>query len=840
MLKAARRPRAGGSSGGSSATQRSTPSTRYPAGFFLLSASGLLFEVALTRLCSAALSYHLTFLVVGAALLGTGAGGTWVALRPGSATTQAASGRRLAQLALGAALAIAAAGAAFSWTPLRGLGGAGALLAVVAAYPLLALPYGLQGAAMALALRDTTQGARRGIPSTLYGAALLGAAAGALAAVPVMDAVSPPWAVSIAAGLSVIAAALFARLRTELAWAMLVAVVALAGAAVRPHEPNVLATKPLARYLDTVLYPDATHSFTHWDGTSRVDVFQAPGVSLLWDSPGGPAGDLPEMRGMTIDGDALTAVLAGDFGQAGTAARRLPASLPFAIAPRERVLVIGPGGGLDVEAALAYGAKRVDAVEVNGGVAAVMLGPMASFTDNVYGRPGVRLVVEDGRSFLRRAAARGELYDAIVLTAVDSWAAVAGGAYSLAESYLYTQEAFAEYYDRLNPDGVVAISRWYAPPASEIHRLAQLAQRAVAREAGEASRQAVALRAGALGTLVVRRGSFTEVEAERARAFARTNRYALTYDPSTGGPDAELSAVLSGIPPTALPRPPTDDRPFFFDATPWQRVLTGGAGQLPQGHAVLLVTLVQSLCLVVATILLPLRRLARTITVPGRAASIYTAAAYFSLAGLGFALAQVALLQRYQLLLGHPSRAMAVVLTGMLAGAGLGSLMLGKTSLGPVLGAGAAALALHAGLWHAIHPALAAWEEAPRALVALLTVAAASVPLGAAVPAGLAHFAPPVASAGATSSWAPWAWGINAAAGVLGVSLAMMLAMDLGLTAVLGIAGLCYLGAALLAWQKGGVTGAARPAVTATGGAVDRPPARRTTRGAARAKIRYA
>lgn len=838
---------------------------RRQSGLFFLSASGLLFEVALTRLCSAALSYHLTFLVVGAALLGGGAGGVWVALRYSRPGLAAPDGRLLARLALGGALAIAVVGVAFSWVPLRALGSAGALISVLAVYPLVALPFAFQSAVLALALREAAGRAGAGGParqvgtsvSSLYGSSLLGGSTGVLLAGPMMDAAGPPWAVALAAGISIVGAGTLHRLRVETVWATGVAVLALAGAAVRPHEPNVLAMKPLAAYLDPVLYPEATHSFTRWDSTSRIDVFEVPGVSLLWDAPGGRAVGLPEMRGLTIDGDALTAVVSGEFGQAGVPARRQPSSVPYAMAPRERVLVIGPGGGIDVEAALAYGARRVDAVEVNPGVAAVMLGPMAGFTDNIYRRPGVRLVVEDGRSFLRRAAARGERYDVIVLTAVDSWAAVAGGAYSLAESFLYTREAFAQYYDRLQPDGVLAISRWYDPPAREIHRLAHLAQLVVARDGGDAARQSLVLRTGGMGTLAVRRGAFPTAEVERARGFARGAGYAIAYDPSTGGPDAELSTILSGLAPAGGQRPPSDDRPYFFDTTPWWSLHAGPLwGQpLPQGHAVLLVALVQSLCIAVAAIVLPLRRLRSATAGSGVATGTptWSAASYFALVGVGFSLAEMALLPRYQLLLGQPTRATVVVLGGMLAGAGIGSLVFGRGRPGPALTIGAAALATHALGWHVLAPAVSTWDEAPRMLGALLAALVLAVPLGAAVPAGLRYMrresVSQEGSGGAegrdgtdrfgTDAWVPWAWGINAAAGVLGFTLAQMLAMDLGLTVVLALAGVCYLAAAWIATRltRPGTRGVPVPA---TGGRrIDNVSARRTNRGAKRVKIRY-
>src|SRR5687768_2454486 len=71
--------------------------TRTAVAVFLLSCSALLFQVAQTRLFSATLGYHLTFVAVSIALLGVGAGAAAATLidgRPGGPRTS-----RLAALA---------------------------------------------------------------------------------------------------------------------------------------------------------------------------------------------------------------------------------------------------------------------------------------------------------------------------------------------------------------------------------------------------------------------------------------------------------------------------------------------------------------------------------------------------------------------------------------------------------------------------------------------------------------------------------------------------------------------------------------------------------------------
>jgi spermidine synthase len=60
--------------------------------------------------------------------------------------------------------------------------------------------------------------------------------------------------------------------------------------------------------------------------------------------------------------------------------------------------------------------------------------PFLRFSGRLYQQPGVRLFLDDGRSFLRRP---GEPFDLIVATMVHTWAATAARAFALTENNLY-------------------------------------------------------------------------------------------------------------------------------------------------------------------------------------------------------------------------------------------------------------------------------------------------------------------------------------------------------------------------------------------------------------------
>src|SRR5207247_2017797 len=123
---------------------------------------------------------------------------------------------------------------------------------------------------------------------------------------------------------------------------------------------------------------------------------------------------------------------------------------------------------------LVFGASNVDGVEINPIIAAdVMRNRFRDFSGGIYTNPRVRIVVDDGRSFVRRTPDR---YDVIQASLVDTWAATAAGAYTLTENTLYTVEAFNDYLDHLTDDGVLTITRWVFDGL----RLVSLAQEACA------------------------------------------------------------------------------------------------------------------------------------------------------------------------------------------------------------------------------------------------------------------------------------------------------------------------------------------------------------------------
>jgi SAM-dependent methyltransferase len=182
-----------------------------------------------------------------------------------------------------------------------------------------------------------------------------------------------------------------------------------------------------------------------WSPYYRIDYDAAPlhkiGVNLIGHQQM-VSRDHPEAPGFAY---ALTYLLNRDAQrQAGQTPR-----------PFDDVLIIGAGSGNDVSRALQWGARHVDAVEIDPVIQ--QLGA-CDHPDRPYQDPRVSVHLDDGRNFLRSTQHQ---YDLIVYAVVDSLVLHSSYSNIRLESYLFTREAFADVRRRLKPGGVFAMYNYY-------------------------------------------------------------------------------------------------------------------------------------------------------------------------------------------------------------------------------------------------------------------------------------------------------------------------------------------------------------------------------------------
>lgn len=161
---------------------------------------------------------------------------------------------------------------------------------------------------------------------------------------------------------------------------------------------------------------------------------------------------------------------------------------------------------------------------------------------------------------------------------------------------------------------------------------------------------------------------------------------------------------------------------------------------------------------------------------------------YFTCLGISFIFVEIALMQRFALLLGHPARSLAMVLAALLLFAGLGSYFRGVFRIPLHVGISLAVVAiLVAALGYpAIVHAILGWPLWQRGLMTVLLVAPLGFFMGMPFPEGIRR----VAQHGKDA--VPWMWGVNGGATVLGSVLAIILAMAANFTTVFVIAACGY------------------------------------------------
>lgn len=746
-------------------------------GLAAVSAATLAYEIVLTRLFSIAHGYHFAFLAVSLGLLGFGASGTALALAP-----RAARGLSLRLLSLGGSLSLVGGYLVANRVPFDPyrIAAERSQLWLLAGYLLaLAAPFFLVGLVQGLALTAWPERAGR-----LYAAALAGSGVGCLVALGALSVMSGPRAVVLAALVAACGAVAFGgRLLGAAAVAALGLLLWLAPGWL---DLRLSPYKPLSQLLT---HPDARVVRTESSALSRIDVVEsrtvrsAPGLSLAYEGP------LPRQLGVVVDGDTTLALTSrGSVTPAFLEA--LPTSLPYRLRPRPRVLVLEPGGGLDVLLALEKGARSVVAVEDNPSLAELV---------ELYDDPRVRLVEASPRAYLARTRER---FDVVQISLSENFRAVTAGAFSLTETYLLTEEAFRALLDRLAPDGLLVVHRWLQLPPTEELRAAALV---VAARPGIGL---VALRSFSTMLIVAKREPFSGRELRAIRSFAGANRFDLVHVPGLTRPEANRFNVLrndryfaafQGLladPAGFADRyeydvaPPTDDRPFFFHFFKWEqtpdvlRLLGktwqpfGGAGYLIVLALLVLVSAL-ALALVAVPVAVVLRRGAR--------AGWLSPTVYFGGLGLGFLLVEIALVQRFILVLEQPAYALAVVLFALLLFSGLGSAISGGLPWRGALAVLVVAIVVYPGLLSEAFPALLGEGLGVRVLVALVLLAPLGLLMGVPFPRGLGAL-------GRTGrDWLPLAWGVNGFTSVIGAVLAAVLALSFGFDAVFLAGALAYL-----------------------------------------------
>ena len=622
-------------------------------GIFILSLSLFSYQITLTRLYSAILSYHYVFLTTSFAILGVGVGSI-IAYRSRKQRDGSSAFHRekkaeepspcfLNNCAFALSCGFVAVFLLIYYQPF--------VDSLVIYIVLGMIPFVLSGYLFSTLFWALPQGSGK-----LYFADLIGAGAGSILIVSLLDYLGMFKTVVVICLLPLIVAAILPCTEKKLKIAQFfIMVIIMTGMflpaqTVRSIETNFYALlnntgKTYGEMQRSGLQPEII--FSRWDSFARTDLIKME--------------EIPQMRMLTIDGSANAPMYEFDGNPDGLDhIKPNTGFVPFALSESNDALIIGAGGGRGVLYALAAGSKNVTAVEINpASIEAVRI--FGEFNGFIYDMPEVNVYAQDGRNFTRTTDKK---FDIIFLSLVVT-NTTQGVGFALSENYIHTVQAMDDYLNILNDNGRIA---FVAHDQTSLLRLATTAMQALADRGvplnvapdyismfyvfgnpGDNTMQMIA------PVIIIKNQPFTHRESEELELELSSRSLTPLHVPHLHEMDAlnqikEGQLTFNGFISSFDERigPVNDNSPYFFH---FQR-------NIPTVLWLILLLSFLGALLLVAT----QKRKKENLRAP----------VYFGLLGMGFMMIQIPLIQMFILYLGHPTLVFSYILAAMLIGCGLG------------------------------------------------------------------------------------------------------------------------------------------------------------------------
>lgn len=558
-------------------------------------------------------------------------------------------------------------------------------------------------------------------------------------------------------------------------------------------------------------FPDSKILLTEWNAFSKVDVIEsdkihsAPGLSLKFPDPP------PKQIGITTDGDDLSPITFCDNTKNTTDfLYYLPSYIAYVLKPNSNVVLMNPGGGLDILSALQNNCKKITIVEKNPILINLLKEDYRDFNGNILNSSKVKVINDNDRNFI---ASSKKKYDLIFLCLDDSYKVVTAGTYGLGENYEYTVEAIKQYYNHLEINGILCISRWLQlPPSESLKIFSTILSSLDELNIKDPQDYVCAIRSFSTSFIMVKNGKFSNEEKQGVKDFCDERGFDLIYF-SNIMPDEinknikinkpyyyECFSKIIGIDKEYFINeyefdvsPTTDNKPFFFHffkpshipkilasyGKTWQPF--GGGGYLIL-FALLLISVLLSIMLIIIPLIIRGKRFNLKV-------SKWQIFVYFSAIGIGFLFIEIPLMQKFILYLGHPIYSVSTVLFSILFFSGLGSLILGKDTKYFTLKI--CALLILILILLMLSPVLLknlmAYPFYIRFISCILILAPIGFLMGVPFPMGIRL------TSEISSELIPWAWSINGFASVISSILATIFAISWGFNSVLIMSFFAYL-----------------------------------------------
>ncbi len=741
----------------------------------LVSLSLVASELVWTRIFSAELFYTFAFLTLSIAVLGLGLGALALRLSSRLQLPKTIAVMLVVSAVFAAAGPVIVIALDLDFSQL--LFSPAMLGKFLLAVSLLGLPYFCIGVVLASLFKANHQQMDQ-----LYMGDLLGAAAGVALALVVMNSLGTPAAVFLIPVPTLIACIL---IQTGALRSLAVAL-CLASVALLPQADRLLEGEREER---------APVIYKHWDAMAKIKVFDyGPGA-----------------RGMNIDNIANTPVINFDGNlselreanetwdiDVGNLVRRFDSAT---------FLSLGAGGGADVLQALQHDAAEIHAVEVNPHINKMMLEgdpsgylsifdedgerreftPTNIFSGGIYSNPAVKVVSEDARTYVRRFNAR---FDVIYSLSSNTFAALGSGSFAFAENYLFTVEAFIDYWNALSAEGFLVMEHQFYMPRLVSDVMVALPQLGI-----EHPEQHIAVyRAPNLRRDILLLSKKPLTDDVRQTALGQLNgedraMKHLAYPLPVGADENLINRIVTqgwrNVRETADidVSPNYDDRPFVAQMGLWKNFELeklksshpiGDVFGFPLSKAIL--TLIVG---VILFVVIPLNLLPYFLSRHSQGNKLSLSSwSYFFCIGLAFMVVEIILIQKYTLVIGASIYSIATVLLILLLASGIGSRF--SRRFGDVIPFAAISIGIML-LLAADSYLIGVTYNLPAPLRAL-AVSAMVFPLGFFM--GM----PFVKGALRVGELIDWGFAVNGAASVLGATLAIIMAFNFGYAVALLVA----------------------------------------------------
>ncbi len=787
----------------------------------IISASSLAYEVLLMRLFSIIQWHHFAYMMISLALLGYGVSGVFLALnrdRLARLFPIAIMANMLLFSLFAPACFLLAQQIPFNpaemlWSPVQPL-------YLCSIYLILTLPFFFAANVVGLSLYHY-----KNQVSSIYGADLFGAGIGSVSVILLLFIVFPEQILAvlmlsgILATLLVSTYAFCGQAGNSKHWTIASVIIGLA-IIVAPSGWITLKVSPY-KTLNQVLQVPGTKIIDRYSSplglisvvkSEITPLRHAPGLSL------NATTEPPEQIAVFTDADNMTAITRYN-GKPETLGYldQTTSALPYHLKQLSDILILGAGTGSDVLQATFHAIKHIDAIELNPQVIDLVQRTYAEFSDYLYSSPHVNVHVDEARSYL---AATDKTYDLINISLLDAFGASAAGLYSMAENYLYTEQAIQEYLRHVSPDGYLSITRWIkVPPRDEPKLLATVIDALKKTGVSQPGRQMAMIRGWQTSTLIVKNGVISADEIARLKKFCDELSFDPVYYPGIAESEVnrfniqhqpylyQAAVALLGDNSRAFIddykfhiEPATDDRPYLFHFFKWRTLpeiwsLLGSGGNflLESGYLLLIAALLQAMLASLALIALPLWLWKAKLGIEPESGNHLHMLVYFFCLGLAFLFIEIGFIQKFILILHHPLYAITVVLSAFLLTAGVGSYFSTQLSsrteksafMLPIAAIALLSTAYSLG-FESIAEFLLKTGSLSRYLLSIVLIAPLGFFMGMPFPMGLAKISQ------TSPMLIPWAWGINGCASVISAILATLIAMQFGFTVLIFLAVVLY------------------------------------------------